>query len=164
MPVPFGFGLGDFLTGIQAISQIVASLRDANGSSQKFRELIRTLHAFETILRRIHLAADERLTIRTGTLSVDDANIGHTADLERLVSEGRNNIDTILKKIDTYHKLLGVDPKLYETSLKRGISGIKVAIAKVKWKVLHDDDIAVWQRELELHNNSLTSLFMTLIW
>jgi hypothetical protein len=111
MTVPFGFGLGDFLGGIQTIAQIGKALKDSGGSSEKFIELIKTLHAFETVLRWIAKRAEDRRNANSSSTNPDYADDEGLGDLQRLIAEGRKNIDDILDKVDKYHARLGSTSK-----------------------------------------------------
>ena len=52
MPVPFGFSVGDFVSGIELLLDAIKSLRDSNGSRDDYKELTRELEHLKTGLKK----------------------------------------------------------------------------------------------------------------
>lgn len=55
MPVPFGFSVGDFVSGIELLLDGIKSLRDTNGARDDYRELIRELEHLKMGLKALKL-------------------------------------------------------------------------------------------------------------
>ena len=62
LPSGFGFSVGDFISGLELIRQLIKALEDSSGSSKEYRDLIRELYALERALLEVkHLNVDESL-------------------------------------------------------------------------------------------------------
>lgn len=127
MPVPFEFGIGDFITGVELIVTIGNALHDAVGSAKRFRTLISLLRSFETSLIYVTQFAEQ---------NGDDANPA----LVGLVRACEDGIDDILKELDEYQSRLGPANKIHK-------SRVKDSIYKIKFALLKEEDIEEWERK-----------------
>lgn len=141
MPPAFGFGVGDFIAGVQLIVKVGNALRDSVESAEEFRSLIGQLHSFETALFMVRRYAEQH------------RNEGGAA-LDELVRVCRSAIDDILAQLDEYQKHLGPANKVHKDRLKDSAS-------KIKFSLFKKDDIAKWQNTLSIHSLSIVMMSTT---
>ena len=141
MSVGFGFSAGDFIAALNLVNTVVASLRDAGGSSAEYQSLISQLYALETALLRVK------------RLELDDSQSAEVVALRQAASQCQNTIDTFWTTI-----------KKYQPSLRSNGSGsrVKDGWRKVKWAVCKSDDVAKFKADLMGHTESIELLLMTI--
>jgi len=67
---PFGFSVGDFVSGISLIGELIKVLEDSAGSSAQYRELIKELYSLERALLEVKaLDLDEMQHSQQGSVS-----------------------------------------------------------------------------------------------
>jgi hypothetical protein len=120
MPVPFGFGIGDFIAGVGLIVTTGNALRESVGSAELFRTLISELRSFGTTLIYVRRFAE------CAKQNNDERNQG----LAELIRVSRGAIDDILEKLDEYQRHLGPASKLYKSRVKDPLYKIKFRFAQ----------------------------------
>ena len=53
MPVPFGFGVGDFVAVIGLITKVRKALKDSGGASSEFQDIVQELGSLQNILTHL---------------------------------------------------------------------------------------------------------------
>jgi hypothetical protein len=143
MVPPYGFGIGDFIAGIQLIRAIVIAINGSHGAAKEFRDLMSELRSFETGLIHIRGYVINKVTVD------QDNSRNPDADILQIISDCRAKIDDILDQVDRYQKRLGPAHKLYP-------SRFKDSIAKIKFHLFKMEDVGSWQRSLYMHTSSIT--------
>jgi hypothetical protein len=55
MPVPVGFGVGDFVAVFGLVSKVSGALRESGGASSDYQSLVRDLNNLKCVLQKIYL-------------------------------------------------------------------------------------------------------------
>src|SRR6266516_2192855 len=93
MPIGFGFSVGDFISGISLVKDLIDALRDTAGGRADYLELMCELYSLErslTAVRYISFDEDQRLAYQAVVEAVGNC---------------RQCIDTFLKRVSSYHQL-----------------------------------------------------------
>ena len=53
MPVPFGFGVGDFIAVIKLITRVAHALKDSGGAASEYQAVVQELEYLQTILAHL---------------------------------------------------------------------------------------------------------------
>jgi len=127
MSAGFGFSVGDFVTGINLLKNVIDALKDCGESTAEYRGLTKDLENLMTTLCQVqHLEFDESL------LSERDA-------LYKAASYVQGIIEQFLDKNQKFHDPLSI-----------GGSGSRVRDAwkKVQWALCKKEDVAKFREQL----------------
>jgi hypothetical protein len=126
----FGFSVGDFISVIQLICDITATLRDAGGARSEYQELIRELETLKTALEHVDALRPGRERPETLT-SVKCAALSC-----------RQPLDDFLKRTRKYARSLDV-------WAKGGV--VQGAADKLRWAFGHKEAVRKLQSYLNVH-------------
>ena len=132
--IPLGWSIGDLLTAIGTIKIAIKALDESKGAKADFQDLMKDLYNLERVLLAI-----QRLNI------TDPSNPEHDA-LQQAIRECRDCVDKFLKETEKYQ------------SLTSGPSNLKDQARKVKWALLHQDDVRKFRESLAKRTASLNLL------
>ena len=139
MSVAVTFGLlGDIISICLLVKELVEALDKSRGSSAQYQQLIRELRLLEEVLLQVDLLW------RTCETTVELNALRETS--LRAVERCRSSISLFLKKV-----------KKYGPSLTDGGSGklVQDTIMKVRWHVMHADELDKFRAEVNAHYNML---------
>lgn len=134
MAVPFGFSAGDFIAAIGLVSDIISAIREADGATADFGDLMTGLRSLENAF----------ITIKQCNL--EPSSPGYSSAMQA-VADCRRCISTFLQKISKYQ------------SLSTENSSLRDQITKVKWALCHQKDVDKLRDKL----NTLTSALSLLL-
>ncbi|KAK5695553.1 hypothetical protein LTR97_009063 [Elasticomyces elasticus] len=132
----FGFSVGDFVTGIQLLYDIIQCLEDSAGSQAQYRGVALTLRGLRLALRRA----------KACTSDVND----------------RMAIGLVVKDCETTLKRFESKLQKYETPLggggatSNGSSSIKARWRKIQWQLYSKKDVQAFQHEITAHVGALS--------
>ena len=128
MAAPFGFSVGDFVSTLNLVRNIVTALRDSRGAVVEFRGITATLTGLEQSVQQL-----KDLDVGDPDLNsaLQDANAQFTNTIDSFV-------DQVLK---------------FDVSLRQGGSSNKVkdAFRKVQWSLTKSGDVETFQAEILRH-------------
>jgi hypothetical protein len=84
MPVPFGFSVGDFITCIDLIRNVVAGLEESSGAAAEYRTLINELKILKSTLSAIK---DMKLDNETDATKLKAAAVQIESSIEAFLSK-----------------------------------------------------------------------------
>ncbi|KAN0111055.1 hypothetical protein V8E51_007442 [Hyaloscypha variabilis] len=146
MTVPFGFSIGDFVTGIGLIRDVIECLQASSSSTARYQSLMSELFTLE------------RALLEVKKLAIGDEQ---TTPPERLALEALHGALRLaaVQCQDTISRLLG-KVKKYDRHLSKNGSGSKWkdALRKVQWAILTDKDLEESRAEIRGHATSITML------
>src|ERR1700733_11680502 len=120
MGTPFGFSVGDFITGINLVRDIIKALRDNTGSQKEYLELITELRGLELALEQVK------------ALHAQQQQDAQRAVLAEAVSDCQKSIECFLRGIGKYHKHL---------HLGGSTNKWKDGLRKVQWHLCKSDEL-----------------------
>jgi len=136
----FGFSVGDFISGIELIRQLITALEDGAGASKEYHDLIRELYSLEFALLKVK------------RLEVDDSLEGDKNVVIRAVRQCQETISQFLSSIAKY-----------QPSLRAGGSGSswKDCLRKIQWALCKKEEVQQFRARIQGHTTSiLTHLTM----
>ena len=141
MPVTIG-SVGDIIAVCQLVRELALALNSLRGSSHDFRELVKQLHAFNSVLEE----ADSLVKRHENSPGLG----AFRASTNRVATDCRDSVVSFLGRI-----------KKYQRSLQEGGSGNRAldGVRRVQWKMLEGKDVEIFRVKLI----SLTSSLQTLI-
>lgn len=141
MPVPFGFGVGDFIAIGKLLLDIYNALRDSKGSCSEYQSLMRQLDSLYKVMERL------RLMISSNQLS-------DTATSNAIKAEVRICEDLMLQFLQVTEK--------YRDSLNKGGSRNKVKDTwkKMSWGLFKREDVQDLRQSLRIHTDCIMMLMM----
>jgi hypothetical protein len=134
--IPFGFSVGDFISGIVLIKNSIDALKDTKGATKEYQELKRGLTGLEHGLNAII------------GLDLDSTDQNHSA-IEQAVRSCQLCIDTFLKNNCKYDGL--TTDRTQELSLE----ALKTNLRKIRWAVCKKEDLAKFRSELQMHSEAI---------
>jgi hypothetical protein len=137
----FGFSVGDFISGINLIRDLINALEDSSGSSKDYHDLIRELYSLERALLEVkHLNVDESL--QPQKIAVTQAAV-----------QCQETISTFLTQIAKF-----------QPSLSTGGSGQswRDRLRKIQWALNKREDVQKFRTQIQGHTSSITLLLITL--
>lgn len=139
MVVPFGFSVGDFISTLELVGTVIAALRSAGGSSDRYRELVDELYTLEKAL------------IRVKNLKLDDSQEGDVQAVRQAASQCQKTIDKFWKKIAKYQQ-----------HLSAGGSGsrVKDSWMKIQWALCTREDVDAFRADIRGHIAAIEMLLM----
>jgi hypothetical protein len=140
MAAPFGFSVGDFISAIQLVSDVVQALKDSAGSSSHFVELIRELYSLE------------RALLEVKNLSVSSIQEPELAAIKQAGAQCLGTIEEFLKK----------NLKFFRTLREGGSSSkLRDALHKVEWQLFRKEDVQSFRIMIRGHTSAITMLLLT---
>lgn len=142
MPVPFGFGVGDFIAVAKLLLDIQNALKENRGASDGYQSLMRQLNSLYKVMERL------RLMVSSNQLS-------DIATCNAIREEVKICEDLMLQFLQATEK--------YRDSLNKGGSRNKVKDAwkKMSWGLFKKEDIQELRESLKVHTDCITMLMMT---
>ena len=140
-PPGFGFSVGDFISGLNLLRELIKALEDSSGSSKEYRDLIRELYSLERALLEVkHLNVNESLQ-------------PHKNAIMQAAVQCQDAISFFLSQIAKY-----------QPSLSRGGSGNKWrdCLRKIQWALCKKEDVQKFRAQIQGHTSSIAILLMTL--
>lgn len=144
MPVPFGFSVGDLISGIELLIDAIKSLRDTNGAQDDYRELGRELK---------HL--------RNGLECIEALSLGPTPPIQ--LSAAKAAVHDCLLCLDSFiqrnakFSSLGSTPGSHWTAVC-----LKKRWRMVQWALWKKADIAKFKSEVQQHAEAIQMLLATI--
>lgn len=138
MAVPFGFSVGDFISTLNLVRNIITALQDSRGAVVEFRGITATLSGLEQCVQQLQV------------LEITDPALA--SSLQGASREFQESIDTFVDKV-----------LKYETSLKPGGSQNKLrdAFRKVQWSLAEKGAVRAFQAEILLHGMNIQLVLNT---
>ncbi|PMD18277.1 hypothetical protein NA56DRAFT_249305 [Hyaloscypha hepaticicola] len=140
MSAGFGFSVGDFITGIQLVRDVITSLQASGGSSSEYQALAMELFSLERALLEVKALK-----------SLDDQPEKLEA-LKCAASQCQHTIDRFMTKIHKFQSSLTA-----QGSGSRWIDGLR----KVQWAMCKKEDIATFKAEISGHAVAINLLVAT---
>lgn len=136
---PFGFSVGDFLSGINLIREIIKALEDSAGSSAEYRELIKGLYSLE------------RALLEVKALNLDESQYAQQIALRQATTQCQQTIDDFLQKI-----------RKFQPALRTGgsRSSWRDGVRKIEWALCKKEDVEKFCAQLNAHTVSISILLM----
>jgi hypothetical protein len=141
MPVPFGISVGDFIASVELIHDVLEALKESNGSSANFRELVCELYSLERAL----LAVKALESLSSPTASSLDA-------IKQVAAQCQVTVDTFLHKNRKFFPTLGT------TGSKHKWKGV---LHKIKWCIYRREEVEQFRAALGGHTSSINMLLLT---
>lgn len=138
---PFGFSVGDFISGINLIRELIKALEDSAGSSSEYRELFKELYALE------------RALLEVKSLDVDPSQHTQQAALRQAATQCQETIDAFLQTVRKYQPA-------FSSGLSR--SGLKDGLRKIQWAFCKKDDVEKFRAKIRGHAAAVNMLLMTI--
>jgi hypothetical protein len=145
MPIEATFGaFGDIISLCIIIKDLIKALDDSRGSSAEYQGIIRELWSLDRVLLEVELLW------KTSENTVELNALRETA--RRMTDQCRCPIEDFLKKVKTYGP-----------SLREGGSGsvIRDTALKIRWQLVHADELAKFRAEINAHCSSIGMLLIT---
>ncbi|CAD6571375.1 MAG: hypothetical protein ASARMPRED_004482 [Alectoria sarmentosa] len=144
MPVPFGFSVGDFISGIDLLLDAVKSLHDTNGAQDDYKELGRELKHLRNGLEGIK------------GLSVDPTQSVQFSTTEAAVHDCLLCLDGFIQRNAKFSSL-GSTPASQWTAV-----GLKNRWRMVQWALWKKADIARFRSQVQQHAEAIQMLLETI--
>ncbi len=138
---PFGFSVGDFVSGINLIRELIKALEDSAGSSAEYRHLIQELYSLE------------RALLEVKHLDLEQSQHPQLVALKQVAVQCQETIDGFLNEIRKFQPALG-------NSGSR--SSWKDGLRKIEWALYKKDDVQKLRAQLNGHTTSINILLMTI--
>jgi Fungal N-terminal domain of STAND proteins len=141
MSIGFGFSVGDFISGIQLVREVISSLQSSAGSALEYRTLIYELFALE------------RALLEVKAIKFEDCEAAQLDALQCAATQCQSTIDRFRVKV-----------RKYQPSLNAQGSGSKVrdSFRKIQWALCEKVDLEVFKAEIRGHASSI-NLFLATI-
>lgn len=141
MPVPFGFGVGDFIAVWKLILDIYNVLKESRGASDEYQSLMLQLNSLYKVFGRCRLMVSSKQFSDVATCNAISEEIRICEDLMT--------------------KFLVVSEK-YRDSLMQGGSRNKVKDMwkKMSWGLFRGEDVAELRKSLAIHTDCIMMLIM----
>ena len=98
MPVPFGFGVGDFIAVIKLIARVAHALKNSGGAASEYQDVIQELEYLQTVLAHL------------GTVRFQDvASTKPAVRLTLLISACQRPLEEFLERIARFSDSLNVN-------------------------------------------------------
>ena len=121
MPVPFGFGVGDFIAVIRLITRVGKALKESGGAASEYQDVIQELEYLQIILTHL------------GTVRFPDvASTKPAVRLTLLISACQHPLEEFLNRIAHFNNSLNANSQ-------RGIS--RKAPRKAQWGAFMGEEI-----------------------
>jgi hypothetical protein len=146
MSVGFGFSVGDFLSAIALVGNVIDALRESGEAGAQYRELLRQLLSLETALI---------LVKRVGPELRESQHAEYIA-LCRAVSQCHRTIDDFWSKSQKYQ-----GPLSSGSSGSNSTSRAKDVWAKIRWALCKKEDVARFKMDLFGHTEAIQLLITT---
>jgi len=137
---PFGFSVGDFVSGINLIRELTKALEDSAGSAAEYRELIKELYSLE------------RALLEVKALDLDESQHAQQVALRQAATQCQQTIDGFLQKIRKFQ------PALCTGGSK---SSWRDGLRKVEWALYKKEDVEKFRAQINGHTASINILLMT---
>jgi Fungal N-terminal domain of STAND proteins len=141
MSAGFGFSVGDFISGIQLVRNLIKALKDSAGSSKEYLELIAELWSLESALVQVKAAY--------GEVQAPAQRVA----LGQAVQTCQQCIDDFLKSISKYHHHLNI----HGTK-----STIRDGFRKIQWHLTKPKEIGAFHTSIAAHVSSIQTLLVTI--
>ena len=138
---PFGFSVGDFVSGINLVRELIKALEDSAGSSAEYRDLIKELYSLE------------RALIEVKHLDLDDTQHSQGIALQQAATQCQQTIDEFLQKIQKFRPAFRVGGSK---------SSWRDSLRKIEWALYKKEDVQRFRAQLNGHTASIKILLMTL--
>lgn len=139
--IPFGVSVGDFISGINLIRELIKALEDSAGSSVEYRDLIRELYSLE------------RALLEVKHLNLDESQHTQSVALRQAAVQCQQTIDEFLQKIRKFQP---------SSSTGGSKSPWRDGLRKIEWALYKKDDVQKFRAQLNGHTASINILLMTL--
>lgn len=139
--IPFGVSVGDFISGINLVRNLIKALEDTAGSSAEYRDLIKELYSLE------------RALLEVKHLDLDESQHTQSVALQQAAIQCQHTIDEFLQKL-----------RKFQPSLRTGGSRSpwRDGLLKVEWALYKKEDVQKFRAQLHGHTASINMLLMTL--
>ncbi|CAJ2504309.1 Uu.00g117030.m01.CDS01 [Anthostomella pinea] len=137
MPVPFGVSVGDFISGLELIHDIIKCLKDSTGAKAQYRGIIAALKSLETALTQA----------RNVSAQLEDER-----SIEEIVRRSEESIRLFVGKVNKYHHALGHEH----------VKQWKACLRKIQWQLYSKEDVAGFQHEIRSHVAALSVVMISL--
>ena len=141
MPVGFGFSVGDFVSGISLVRNLIKALQDSGGSSREYLELIAELRSLEN--------AFVQVKAQYGDVQLPEQRTA----LDQAVQACQESIDDFLRTITKYHQHLNI----HGTS-----STARDALRKIQWHLTKATELVNFRSRISVHVQSIQTLLVTI--
>jgi hypothetical protein len=141
MAPAFGFSIGDFITSINLVKDIIKALNDSKGSSKEYLEVILELRNLEGSL--VLVKAQYNDILQTGLRNA----------LCQAVKDCEDCITNFLESLQKYHGHL---------STKGTKNRWKDAIRKIQWHLCQADDLTTFRVQIASHVRNVEMLLATI--
>ncbi|KAK5746947.1 hypothetical protein LTR17_000578 [Elasticomyces elasticus] len=138
----FGFSVGDFVTGIQLLYDIIQCLEDSAGSQAQYRGVALTLSSLRLALRKAKDCGSD----------VDD----RTA-IGSVVKDCETTLKRFESKLQKYERQLGGG-----SGTSNGSSSIKAQWRKIQWQLYSKKDVHDFQAEIQAHTSALNIILASI--
>ena len=140
MSAGFGFSVGDFISALELVADVIDALRESGEASKRYRELVRQLDSLESVLLRVK------------RLELDEAQYAEYIALQQTSSQCQRTIDEFWKKIKKYQPALGT----------KGSSRLKENWMRIRWAVCKKEDVNAFKADIAAHTESIHLLLTTI--
>ena len=140
MSAGFGFSVGDFITGIQLVRDVITSLQASGGSSSEYQALAMELFSLE------------RALLEVKALKSLDSQPEKLEALKCAASQCQHTIDRFMTKIQKFQSSLTA-----QGSGSRWRDGLR----KIQWAMCKKEDIATFKAEISGHAVAINLLVAT---
>lgn len=144
MPVPFGFSVGDFISGVELLIDAIKSLRDTNGAQDDYRELGRVLKHLRNGLECIE------------ALSLDPTQPVQFSAAKAAVHDCLLCLDDFIQRNAKFSGL-GSTPASHWT-----VVGFKDRWRMVQWALWKKADVSKFKSEVQQHAEAIQMLLATI--
>jgi hypothetical protein len=139
MAIPFGFSVGDFISGIGALVTTIKAVRDAGGSATQYQAIVSELE-----------------TLSAGLFSIQSLDHEQRTNEEyRAVCEAAASCEDCIKSfVSRIAK--------YQPWLKPGTEGWKAAVHKIQWAFCNKKDVVEFRHQITLQTSTISLKILVL--
>lgn len=141
---PFGFSVGDFITGVNLLIDAVHSLSDTYGAQADYKELGRELQSLNSGLDGIK------------ALSLDSTQTIGISAVNAAVDKCHACVEDFVQRNSKFKSLETTSGK------KWSLATVKKCGRGVQWAVWKRDDVAKFRDQVQYHSGAIGMLLATL--
>ncbi|MCJ1476114.1 hypothetical protein MMC13_004779 [Lambiella insularis] len=143
MSIGFGFSVGDLLSAIEVIIDVVQALKDSTGAAAEYKELRAVLDGLQFALQSVK------------DCKLDQASNEYEAAIEAAESS-RTCIENFKTKIAKYDALLS--NATFKDQIAAGHFPLKEQVLKIKWAKCHKEDVDKFRAKLATRISAINLL------
>ena len=115
---PFGFSVGDFISGINVAIDVIKACKDTGGASSQYERVLVEFETYLALLRKLQ-----------------DSSVPTTAEMTRLASSCEHPVQQFVTKIEKYRRSLAKSAGSHD-SVHHTARSLRTFPRKAQWAVV----------------------------